>query len=109
MMNNEQCNLMAKLASQQVKAGELLDELSKSKAIQVLWPDAFRHGKVKSFWKAEFMVHKYYSSSNSRDDRKAVSFTITNGKGEQRVFPAADVPTILNSHGLLGVGTNLEK
>lgn len=93
--------LSKKIASQCKKQGELLEQITKSRAIQRLWPDAFKHGKVKAYWTGELTTTQEYMRMKAQGRKgKAQRFTIINGQGEQRQFAPSQVPEILNCNNL---------
>lgn len=96
--------LSERMAGQYKKQADLLSQLTKSRAIQRLWPEAFDHGKVKSFWTGEPVTNQEsYRMSLKGLKGKAKKFTVTNGAGEQRIFKPSEVPAILNTN-LLDTG-----
>jgi len=93
--------LAEKIAGQYKKQADLLSQLTKSRAIQRLWPEAFDHGRVKSFWTGEPVTNQEFARMERQGLKgKAKHFTITNGKGESRVFKPSEVPQILNTNKL---------
>lgn len=80
-----------------------LRELQRAIAIKFLWPDVFDNGSVKTKWD-----HEYQNYVSKKYKPRATKFTIIDGAGNQRSFDPADVPQILNTKDLTGVGTNYE-
>lgn len=82
---------LANLKELRALQGKLVAELERSLAIQQLWPDAFAHGRCTSRWIGAPL------DRNRRDGRirYALRLRISDGAGNAREFPQADVPVIL--------------
>ncbi|MCH7759837.1 hypothetical protein IIA15_00325 [candidate division TA06 bacterium] len=78
-MRSKAIELIQKLRKAEEKGAKLLEELERSLAIEELWPDAFKHGSVKS-----------HLEWNNQD----VMLVIRNSE-ETRSFHVKDVPFIL--------------
>lgn len=66
------------------KKDKLLEELERSVAIKMMWPEAFDRGSVR----ARIEGNQHGHPSNTK-------FLITNGEGICREFPITEVPAVL--------------
>ena len=69
------------------KLDVLKAKLNRSLLIQKLWPKAFEHGKVHSYFKGGSITYHYRY--------KEVRFVIENGIGMTKAFELTDVPNLL--------------
>lgn len=67
---------------------QLVEQLSKSYALETLWPDVFAHGKAK----VRFVTNGYGRNGVCK---------VRNGAGEERTFSIDDVPDIMKPKELL--------
>lgn len=106
---------LERIGALQDEARELRHKLSKSLAIQELWPEAFDHGRVRSQWVDRRPAHQRSHSGGQlnhtyRGMRRNGTvgpiteprpkfwghiFYVTNGEGEVREYRYEQVPAIL--------------
>ena len=79
----------------EARKAELYDELHRSLLIQQLWPEAFDHGTVSSAWMGP--REEPYRHHINRRHLERWRLRVTNGAGEQREFPLAEVPEGLHN------------
>ena len=95
--------LTANLEALQIKKIKLLRQLEKAVAMKYLWPEATTKGGVSMRWEHDWKGNQFRKKS------KATALILTDAVGLQKTFDPADVPPILNTQDLLGVGANFEK
>ena len=73
-----------KIKELEAEKDKLFEELERSVAIKMMWPEAFRGGCVKARMEGSHHSHP-----------RNMKFIITNGEGVIREFPITEVPAVL--------------
>ena len=81
-MNNKQLirDMWNELDQKYIKLDKTREQLGASLSIQMLWPEAFKHGKCTSYL------------GGNMNEPKSMVFIIKNGIGETKEFNPLDIP-----------------
>lgn len=82
-----------RLAELSAKYAKEVARLRRSLALQSIWPGVFAHGTATTTWTARNRLSRPSEvRANGRYTPEIKTLKITNGAGEERVFPAGEVP-----------------
>lgn len=88
---------MSKLKELHRRQADLMAEFERGLAVKSLWGEAFDHGACRSGWIGAPLTREASRRLYGRHNgvRYALRLRVTNGAGESREWPQAEVPTIL--------------